>query len=168
LRLVEEALVEHIQALKKRFALLKTLFQSDKRIEKETLLYISNPIPIILCSENEDLIELISNNTLEYQAKTSQISFGSPKGINLIATDTNKNRQKLVVFLRKNGQNIPVILFDGLQIGKTPIVRDPKEYNPILNGMLPAFGNSTCTRQIADLVHDYAFFNNKDIKKPKP
>jgi hypothetical protein len=121
LKLFKPLLISRLKVLEKQFAsLLAILKEEPAKIQLTAFdrYCIKNAFPMILLSEAEENIELLSFSTREYRAKT-EMTLG--KEITGIAVEGEKERSIINAYLLEhNIQNVGVVLFNDLSIGKRP------------------------------------------------
>lgn len=111
---------KHAEAFYERMQLFKQLAntpQNQFTITDVQSYFLDREFPIILLSDTEDKIAIISFSTEEYRSH-SNLKFGTD--IKLIATDTNFHRLEVLKYLERHNINtVQVVLFNDLETIKT-------------------------------------------------
>ena len=121
LQVLRPKLVQYLEKLEARFALLKSIFEDNMKfewsvVEKDCF---EKPFPIVLMTSDEESIQMFDIHGREYRLKKNcQMFLG--KQISLMATNNAENQKKLQEYLQKHSLDIPVVHFSDLELGQNP------------------------------------------------
>ncbi len=109
----ESYILENIEALEERLSMIESVVQDCEEIEPLDYEsdFIKNPIPMVFVCENAEKIVLHSESSGEYRA-VSPLKIGVD--IQLIATDTEENRSRLIEFFDEKNISVEVVLYEYL------------------------------------------------------
>lgn len=119
-------LILYLEKLENRYKTLQAILANKMPInfsaqEKE---FIERPFPIVLMSEQEDVIEMVDFGSREFRARqVYDIRLGNQ--ISLLGTDNETHQEMLEEYLRKNRLDVPVVLFSELELGINPVTERP-------------------------------------------
>lgn len=115
-RKFEAQLLSHIEVLRDRFALLKTIIEKDYQdtLVKDDAFY-RNPFPLIFICEDKTKVSLLSEYSGEYRAR-GPLKIG--REISMIATDSPLHQKMVLDYFKKRDIDVKVILFSQLENAK--------------------------------------------------
>ena len=108
-------LLNYIKILENRFEVTKKLLHEPKKpliLASEDLDLVENPMPIILCYNQNHDIRIFSMQSQEYRAQKA-LKLG--KDIQTIATDTEANIKRLQAYSNRHQLNLNIISFADLK-----------------------------------------------------